>query len=261
MDELESLPDSDRTQFEPISGHGGNAAIETAAVLTNRLVRALDGSRDTPLSADQLHRVFEEVQEIRFERVKGVVADAHTQQRVEALESPMEKLTALHLLPMADTEAVLLNASKNIPAGQRLEMVKNPLRHRLIPFHDDLLRKPTPRGYKGWLAAFCFLSLSAVGYYGMHIWPASVGFDVKMRDALVEGIYFPGHQLKTRYTGVAAVDQLLTPLSFFFMPGVSGLDPSHRVLQIYFLMSLFPLIAVWSVEACRKRNAMTLLSL
>jgi hypothetical protein len=88
------------------------------------------------LSSSQICKIFAEVQETRLERVRKLISDAHTQQRIEALESPMEKFLALNLLPLSDTDTVLLNASKNIPQAQRLHMFKNPFKPLLVPFHD-----------------------------------------------------------------------------------------------------------------------------
>lgn len=103
--------------MEPISGHGGNAAIETAATLTNALVKALAEVKgpQRSMSAARICKVFQNVQETRMKRVQKLITDSHNHQRFEALEGQMEKILALNLLPLSDTDDVLMNASKNIP--------------------------------------------------------------------------------------------------------------------------------------------------
>ncbi|KAJ9619082.1 hypothetical protein H2204_012793 [Knufia peltigerae] len=250
-------------KMEPISGHGGNAAIETAATLTNALVKALAEVKgpQRSMSAARICKVFQNVQETRMKRVQKLITDSHNHQRFEALEGQMEKILALNLLPLSDTDDVLMNASKNIPQGQRLQMLENPFRARLIPFHDDLACTPQKRGWKGWAWALFFLSLSVVGYCGMHILPTLYsGVQEKMVDILTSSTFYQGTRLRTRYTGYPAVDETLTMLTVFFMPGVAGWDSAHQTLQVYFLFSLFPLITVWTVESCRKRNFLSLIS-
>ncbi|PGH10930.1 hypothetical protein AJ79_05176 [Helicocarpus griseus UAMH5409] len=73
-------------KFHPITGHGGNAAIETAATLTNGLVKAFNKSTSSTLSSPQISSLFQEVQDIRYKRVKDLIQVSHDQQRVEALE-------------------------------------------------------------------------------------------------------------------------------------------------------------------------------
>lgn len=140
-------------------------------------------------------------------------------------------------------------------------MFPNPLKPRLVPFHDDLARTPVARGWKGWAAALGFLALSAIGYYGMHLLPLAHGLPERVMETLQSSAFFQGTRLRTRYTGHAGVDQTLTFLSVSFMPGVAGWDDGFHKLQIYFLGSLYPLITIWSIEACRKRNIMALISL
>ncbi|KAL1983805.1 hypothetical protein VTN96DRAFT_9891 [Rasamsonia emersonii] len=81
-------------KFEPITGHGGNSAIETAAVLVNSLVMELKLSSCGTLTASQVKSIFDEVQRIRLARARKLIAQSHEQQRTEAMETPF--ISSLH---------------------------------------------------------------------------------------------------------------------------------------------------------------------
>ncbi|PVH78698.1 hypothetical protein DL98DRAFT_421668 [Cadophora sp. DSE1049] len=61
--------------------------------------------------------------------------------------------------------------------------------------------------------------------------------------------------LRTKYTGIASLDYGLGFLVAAFLPGASGWDLNAQVQQIYFFVSFFPIVSIWSVEAGRKGNA------
>ncbi|OTB08964.1 hypothetical protein M426DRAFT_316256 [Hypoxylon sp. CI-4A] len=74
--------------------------------------------------------------------------------------------------------------------------------------------------------------------------------------AVVDAAKFEnGTPLVARYTGVTALDEVAKFLVAAFMEGTAGWDVGVRAHQTWFLMNWFAIICVWSVEACRRRNA------
>ncbi|CZR61768.1 related to hydroxylase [Phialocephala subalpina] len=176
-------------KFNPIGGHGSNAAIETSTAFTNALVKALKKSQ----------------QELGETRANTLMAASHEQQRTEAIETRFQKFIALTVLPMTDTEDVMFNFSRHLPFAEKLDMVELPPRPKPIPFKDELARTPS-------------------------------------------------------YTGITAVDSYLAFLSAAYMAAVTGWDKSFGTLHLYFLGMLIQPIAIYSIEAFRKLNAMALLA-
>jgi hypothetical protein len=216
------------------------------------------------LSNPKIDKIFSQVQMTREKRVKKLVIDAHLQQRLEALESPWEKFNALILLPVADTDDVMFNASCNIPLSEKLDMIDLPPRPKLIPFKDELATAPKPRGIYGWLQVATYLAWAGAAYYGMWLRPSKYGLAEHFVSTLTTGV-FPempvGFPLKRTYTGISVFDNTLTFLDTAFMSGIAGWHKGFWMLQVYFLGLLLQPIAIWAIESCRKRNAMSLLSL
>ncbi|ENH71781.1 Zeaxanthin epoxidase, chloroplastic [Fusarium oxysporum f. sp. cubense race 1] len=84
-------------KFEPLTGHGGNSAIETAASLVNHLTS--DECADW--SNAQIEAAFTAVQDERFERVQWLVNDAHKTQQMQAMATPF-LATIEHTIPFND---------------------------------------------------------------------------------------------------------------------------------------------------------------
>lgn len=213
------------------------------------------------LTASQVKSIFDEVQRIRLARARKLIAQSHEQQRTEAMETPFHKFFALKILPRIDTDTVLFNLSQNVPQANKLDMIKLPTRPLLIRYHDDIPTNIYPRGWYGWLQAAVFILFSLCGYWATHIWPASLGLQKHFTTAIEASKFGNDVFLRSTYTSIHSVDWLLTHLVIAFLPGVAAWDQGHEMLQRYLLASVFTVLAVWSVEACRKRNALALISL
>ncbi|KAJ4248457.1 hypothetical protein NW762_012794 [Fusarium torreyae] len=250
-------------KFHPIGGHGGNAAIETAATLTNLLVESLKRSSTGRLTTLQVDGVFRRVQELRQDRAIAVKTYSHEQQRTESLDNWFRKLTAFYLLPLVDNEDVTFNFSCQIPASEKLDMLPVDRQERLVPFKDELLSDPRGRGPIKWLLIGFYVFLAACVYYGMWVFPSKWGLDPAIGEVLTSGTFEheTSFNLVRSYTGITLVDQYFVFLSIIFMPGIRNYDPSFRMFQIYFLGLIGQPIVVWTIESYRKRNAVTLLAI
>ncbi|KAI9745064.1 MAG: hypothetical protein M1818_001342 [Claussenomyces sp. TS43310] len=250
-------------KFNPIGGHGGNAAIETSATFVNALTKALKGSPSGALSTREVTAIFQHVQEVREARANVLRQVSHDQQRTEAMETPFHRFMALSVLPRTDSEDVMYNFSSNIPLSEKLDGLEFSSRPKLIPYKDELAAAPESRGLHGWYLMAFYLACSLLVHYGMWIRSAEYGLDVHFGSIITTGTfpYDPNFPLKRTYTGIGAIDNYLTFLSAAYMPGLAGWDKNFGTLQMYFLGMLIQPIAIWSIESCRKRNALTLLAL
>ncbi|KAM0187494.1 hypothetical protein ACHAPI_011129 [Fusarium lateritium] len=250
-------------KFHPIGGHGGNAAIETATTLTNLLVKKLKASSTGHLTDDEVDELFHSTQSKRYQRTLDIMKYSHEQQRKESNDSPFLKFAASHLLPLVDQENVTFNFSCQIPACEKLDMLPVQRAERLIPFADELLSAPQTRGAYQWLLIAVYVGLATAVYYGMWVQSKEWGMVPTMEESMQTRTFKDNSsfELVTSYTGVGVLDELFAFLAIIFMPGLRGWNLSYRMLQMYFLGLIAQPIAIWTVEAFRKRHNMTLLAL
>lgn len=108
------------------------------------------------------------------------------------------------------------------------------------------------RGWTGRFVALFFLSLSALAAKEMRLGQVSAAI-TKPMEVVVNSLNFPDNKgrLRESYTGIAQLDFGLRFLVAAFLPGVAGWDKNFQIQQIYFLVSFFSIISIWSVEAGR----------
>jgi hypothetical protein len=250
--------------MHPITGHGGNACIESAATLVNGLVKLLsrangDGSKP---SLDDIDALFAKTQQARQTRATLLKRHSHEQQRLELLDTPLHKFIAHYVLPMMDKEDVTFNFSRNLPLAERLDNPKPKRQAKLVPYKDELLSTPTPRGVKKWLWVGFYLAVAALVHYGMWVWSAHYELGPHLISIIELGSFdsHPKFELQRRFTGIDPIDDYLQFLTAIFIPGINEWDLNYGTLSRYFLFGLIQPIALWTVEAFRTRNKMTLLS-
>ncbi|OAX79561.1 hypothetical protein ACJ72_06119 [Emergomyces africanus] len=236
-------------KFHPIAGHGGTAALETGVALTNFLAQALKESPSNALTHSQVTDVFQKVQDSRRETVKALIAASHPKRRIESLGILFHKFTVLYILPRVPFERAINNHAKFVPQALRLENISLPRLPTLIPYDSELLNIPFNRGWRGWALALLFLALSGAGFRAMDIWAMGVG-----ASSIFENVNV------TRFTGIEIFDKTLSNFPPQYKAGNKTLSPGHCALQLYFLISLFPVIAIYTIESVRKRNSFNLLT-
>ncbi|KAL4810805.1 hypothetical protein BDV18DRAFT_155418 [Aspergillus unguis] len=249
-------------KFHPISGHGGNACIESAAALVNNLRTTLARAGSMKPSLGQIEHVFDTTQRIRRARTVTLKEHSHEQQRTELLDTWLHELIAFHILPRTDAEDVTLKFSRNIPLAEKLDSPKLRPEPRLVPYKDELLSTPRSRGAKKWYFITFYLLIAGLVYYGMWMRPASYGLGDHIGAVISTGkfSYDPSFPLQRIYTGIKPLDDYLVFLAVIFLPGLKNWDTDFTLLQIYFLGMLIQPIAVWTAEAFRKRNTLTPIS-
>lgn len=246
-----------------ITGHGGNSAIESAGALADALVPALKESKTGHLGAAEIEKILESIRVSREEQVASLLKDAHMQQSLHAMETPLMKFVAQNLVPRFDTDDVLNLFSKFMPRARKLKVFEYEEKPKMIPYHDDLYSVPVSRGIIGWLQILLFVSLSALCFYGMWILPEADGLFESMA-AIVDAGYFrdfPDLALQKKFTGIQSIDDLLYMLNVIFLPGILRWNKSYTVLQVYFLGMLVAPIIIYAAESYRKRNKLSPVSL
>ncbi|CAG9986543.1 unnamed protein product [Clonostachys byssicola] len=222
-------------KMHPITGHGGNACIESAATLVNGLVELLgrDSRDNSKPSLDDIDALFAKTQQARQARATLLKRHSHEQQRLELLDTPLHQLIAHYVLPMMDKEDVTFNFSRNLPLAERLDFPKPKHQAKLVPYKDELISTPTPRGVKKWLWVSFYLAVAALVHYGMWIWSAHYELGPHLI-SIIESGSFDGHpqfELQRRFTGIGPIDEYLQFLTAIFIPGINKWDLNYGTLS------------------------------
>ncbi|KAJ5841870.1 hypothetical protein N7534_011700 [Penicillium rubens] len=252
-------------KFEPLTGQGGNNAMETAASLTNHLVAALRNCQSGTLSSADITKVFENVQQQREKRAWGLVKASHARQRLDCLETPFMKFMARYVLPRFPKSVVLSKWIDTYSPAVSLDMLPLPHRPREIAYFDERFRVPSSRGVVTILLYVAYFLLAWLGYRQLSTAIRENGTMGLVRQAIQNhSVLLPGGveaPLRQVYTGLGPVDLILKILVTIFLPAVSNFSTPEQPLQVlYFLASMMPIIAIWTVEGFRPRNKWTLLA-
>jgi hypothetical protein len=258
--------DSFASQFEPLTGQGGNNAIETAASLTNHLVAALKRCKSGTLSTDEVSNVFKSVQDQREDRTWELVKASHARQRMECMETPLLKFIGRYLIPKMPRYMVLDRWTHTYSPSISLNMIPQPKKHWEIAYHDERFRAPYSRGFSGIILYAAFFFLAWLGHRQLRTAGTENGTWALVRQAmkngsipLMEDTHVP---LRRMYTGLPSTDLILQALVTFFSPAVANFSRPEQPLQVlYFLASIVPLMAIFTVEGYRPRNKWTLLAI
>ncbi|ETS84422.1 hypothetical protein PFICI_02447 [Pestalotiopsis fici W106-1] len=237
----------------PISGQGGNGAIESVAELVNAIVRMRDAKLGGLGDFDEadFEKIFSQTQSARHEREKYLIADAHYQQYLSAHENKvMSKLFMNVLGPLGGDEMFFSILGKPFIDGARLEKLPIPSRNRAVPFNDELPARPLS-GAIGQVATGCF----SAGMLSL-IWLAS------------KSMRLPAAGLND-WTGLTAISRpwsglgggLFKAIMSAFSYPLEGQPPASRVQLIYFMTHLAAPILSYTVDGHRACNRLHPLSL
>ena len=231
--------------------------------MVNLLRKALAKSPSRKPTVAEIEQVFAKTQEKRQARTTTLKEHSHEQQRTELLDTPLHHLIAFYLLPNTDVEDVTFNFSRNMPLAEKLDNPKISPTPRLVPYKDELLADPKPRGNLKWIFIGFYLFIAWLVRYGMWVRSGEYGMGDQLTSILSTGEFpwDPTFQLKRTYFGIKPIDDYLVFLAAIYMPGLNNWNESLRMIKMYFLGMLIQPIAVWTVEAYRKRNMMTPVSL
>lgn len=239
-------------QFHPVGGQGGNAAIESVALLTNNLVKALSQSTSGKLSPTEVVSIFEDVQSRRKPRVALNHRYSHGRARTEALDTPFKKLMALHLLPLVDEQVVTLSYCAQSPGGECLDMLPVRPHRNLIPYKQELLAEPKSRGYLQWAFTGAYLFMTAVALCASRRVELPPGSSHTQNTSPILQL---GQPSESRAKNISTFHD------FTAMSGVEAWVPGLTPSEIHNLGYFIQPAAIMIIEGYRGRNKLTPLGL
>lgn len=207
--------------------------------------------------------MFASVQQQREGRAWELVKAAHARQSLECMETPFLKFIAKYVIPYFPKEMLMDRWIQTYSPAVSLDMLPQPNRKHTIPYHDQLLRPPKPRGLFGIILYIAYLFLAFTAFQFLLLAGKSNGTWSLVREGIIaQSIPDVGVQLRQRYTGIEAIDSKLRLLVLIFFPAVTGVSGPEKPLQLlYFLSAMLPLVAIITIEGFRLRNKWTLLAL
>ena len=156
--------------MNPIGGHGGNAAIEDAAMLGDLLKETLDND---PHPTDEKIRIaFSKFQEERISRAAMLTEKSRLLQSVEALENPVLEFLNLKITcKMPLDKAIPMIIADAHTSGYFLQYLPRPPRLGRIALDQDVIARPRERPFTAtvfWIISvflIACLSLVTSRYY------------------------------------------------------------------------------------------------
>ncbi|KAF5668250.1 zeaxanthin chloroplastic [Fusarium denticulatum] len=221
-------------KFEPLTGHGGNSAIETAASLVNHLT----SDEYSGWSDAQIEAAFSAVQEERFQRVQWLVNDAHKTQQIQAMETPFLATIGPILARLSSTQFVLQLGARKVVGAARINSIAVPQREHTIPFNDELPSQPLSWN---WLP----IGLGAISQAALFRLALQILGPLKIPTT------FGGEPLVKNYTGLVTLDKILALLvAVFGVPLASG-NVAANLQWISFTPLLLSTTLDWTLESYR----------
>ncbi|KAJ6465846.1 hypothetical protein C8R45DRAFT_1173528 [Mycena sanguinolenta] len=224
-------------KFNPISGQGGNNALETAATLTTELLNMLSalpvGQR--PSDAD-ITAAFQRTQDCRRAPVTEAVGISHQQQSIFACETPLFGVIA-RIIPFLGAEGTFEEFADTALPARRLPMLPMPKRPRFEPYHDELPAKPL--GGLAFSMLFATVIFASLFYVALNRTEKTVlSNGVSLPDLLHAGYLFPLLVIWTveSYRNANAVSFVSLPLVFGIAAQFVGIG---TVAPLYFLLSVW----------------------
>ncbi|KAL2684482.1 hypothetical protein Neosp_005560 [[Neocosmospora] mangrovei] len=221
-------------KFHPLTGHGGNAAIETAAALVNHLL----SKRNLNWSDSEIDAAFSVAQNDRHDRVSWLVADAHEYQQRHALATPLWRGVARVLPLFINGDAAFHISAQKYVGASRLDGLPVVKRQHSVPYDDELPEKP--------LRPTWFLT-------GLGVMTQGILYRLsnKLLLPLQVPTTFEGAPLRDNYTGIGSVDKILTVLVSVFGVPLAGHGKSGLVQWVSFTPLLLSTTFDWTMEAYR----------
>uniref|UniRef100_A0A0B7KJ93 FAD-binding domain-containing protein n=1 Tax=Bionectria ochroleuca TaxID=29856 RepID=A0A0B7KJ93_BIOOC len=117
--------------------------------------------------------------------------------------------------------------------AERLDNPKPKRQAKLVPYKDELLSTPTPRGVKKWLWVGFYLAVAALVHYGMWVWSAHYELGPHLISIIELGSFdsHPKFELQRRFTGIDPIDDYLQFLTAIFIPGINEWDLNYGTLS------------------------------
>ncbi|KAF5023417.1 hypothetical protein F66182_4517 [Fusarium sp. NRRL 66182] len=225
-------------KFNPLTGRGGNGAIETAACLINHLF----SGKNKNWTNSEIDAVFRATQDDRHDRASWLMANSHATQRVHAMETPLHAALAKIMPRLTSADAAFNTGGLPNLGASRVDGLPIIKREHLLPYDDELPAKPLPHKWVitglGVLAQASLYQLSQKLLSGLSPFPTTFG-DAPLAD---------------HYTGIGAVDKTLKVLVSVFGVPLAGQNQAQWTQLVAFTPLILSTTLDWTIEAHRTAS-------
>ncbi|KAL1651985.1 hypothetical protein SLS58_000108 [Diplodia intermedia] len=252
-------------KVNPVGAQGGNAALESAAALTNGIMKLLQSKGPDGIPREKFDSILEDVQNLRKPRTSFLCKKSMDMQEVVAETSPFYKMMNRYIMPFLGENAMLEDICEGYPTAVSLESLPIPSRPRSAPFFDELICQPKARSIP--LTVLVSTILIGLGALGFYLLPGLSGTNGTFRlvqsavaTSFLQELHIPLQSLvdADQFPGL---DKLCKTLVAAFLPTVSGeADLGSKIQAAYFLIGVYlPLLSIIAIEGYRYNNKGTLL--
>jgi hypothetical protein len=247
----------DLFQMTPNAGQGGNAAVESAASLTNHLVDLLKKQKAAP-SIQEIEATLQQYEESRAVRIKAIWKMANQLSRLHSFESTIHKFMATQVLPRSGDFFIGVPCDNAIGA-EKLECLPDPERSlgTNMPFNKRRGRGQEDKKLPRALLAGPILLIAiicAVGMFSMMLGPL-----LPILENVIATREIPGSRTKLgkEYFGpLHFLNEMFQPMIISFCPSILGLDALAQMHGYTFFADLAPLYLIMILEANRRANVL-----
>ncbi|GKT41102.1 FAD-dependent monooxygenase andE [Colletotrichum spaethianum] len=229
-------------KIDPISGQGGNGAIEAAAILTNALTDMLEKNPKSQ-SPEVVEHALAQVQANRHARAKKLVSEGHQLQQILTGRSPISKPVLKYLIPILKEDGFVGTALPICKASHHVLKLPMPKRSRIVPFDDELPARPLNNKTVSRVATLlAFGSMAAI---------LSKSGGLTHLSTLLNSFQSQAKLLSTGASGISLAQ------GFSGLPSV--VSASNLIQDVQFRANLFSALAISLAEGHRIGNRLSIL--
>ncbi|OJD40549.1 fad binding domain protein [Diplodia corticola] len=252
-------------KVNPVGAQGGNAALESSAALMNGIMKLLKAHGSEKIPREEFGPMLDEVQNLRKPRTSFLCQKSMDFQELCAETSPFYTVMNRYIMPLLGEDAMFDDICAGYPSAVSLESHPIPSRPRSIPYYDELIRQPKPRGIPlSILVSTILIGLSALGVYLLPML-SNINGTFRLIESAAAASHI--HELNIPLQSLVDADQfpgldkLCKTMVAVFLPVVSGAeDLRTKVQAAYFLVGVYlPLLSIIAVEGYRWNSKRTLL--
>ncbi|PYH90487.1 FAD/NAD(P)-binding domain-containing protein [Aspergillus ellipticus CBS 707.79] len=149
----------------PLIGHGGNSAIESAALLADLLMDELQQNKSPPTNAS-IERALSTFDRRRRPRTRALQQASLDLQQLEALEDPVKKFMMLRVASSLPFEKLaLLGYIQSVTPSHTLHYLPAPTRKGRFPFTDGGVQVDERPTSVTLTSCILLLTLALIGYF------------------------------------------------------------------------------------------------
>lgn len=200
--------------------------------------------------------MFAGLKKSRSHRLEGRLKDAKGMAEGFALKGFLTPTVLPVLLPILGQQGQITRFSNAWVGGTKLKHLPVPKRPRAVPYNDELPAEPIKSDVQKRVAKLLAGTALLISYYAAN---KSLKFE-----HIAPYKSFAGRRpVLDSFTGMQGVDMILGYMGSFFSYSVvhPGHEPFPRLQLIYLLTILIPVCSIWTIEASRRSNRLSPITL